>query len=356
MTILFERTTRTLLALAFLAAPGAADQERGVTEVGTQQAQRTEDVRFPNGDVELAGTLFLPATGGPHPALVVTHGSGREGRHLAGVRGFATTLAEEGLAVLLYDKRGIGDSGGEYVETPDLMLPAQDVLAAVEHLHARADVDPRRIGVFGHSQGGWVGPLAASLSDDIAFLISTCGPGVSVREQVLYRTGQELAAAGHAPERVDELVAFARELYTYLGSGEGYEELAPRYEELATSAWFAPFRAELGAELPAPDALDAPFFDFYRRIRYDPRPALERVFVQTLALFGADDRQVPTEASVQVWRQAFARSGNPWLTLHVLPGEGHALWDASGEQPVMRAAFREPLLAWLRSEVLAPGG
>lgn len=311
-----------------------------------------EEVRFQSGGVELAGTVFLPEGKGPHPAIIVTHGSGREGRKLRGYRGLAALLANEGYVTLLYDKRGIGDSKGEYVETPDLRIPAGDILAGVKLLKERKNVDPARIGVFGHSQGGWVGPLAASMSQDIAFLISLCGPGVSIREQVLYHRSEDLKAEGHSDETIKTIIGFARKLNTYLGTGAGYETLKPEYERAVTQPWFAYFRKQGYPEiLPEPKQLDHPRLTVFRHQSYDPFPVLKQIRIPTLALFGAKDKQVPTEESVRLWKLAFEKSGNQnRLTLVVLPEEGHPIWDMSSGTPLLRSAFREPLVDWLRKQ------
>jgi hypothetical protein len=133
------------------------------------EIEKREDVRFSNGDIRLAGTLISPAKGGKHPAMILVHGSGAENREY--ILPFARFLIRRGLAVLGYDKRGVGGSTGDW-NTASFDDLAGDVVAALEYLKTRRDIDRTQIGLLGVSQAGWVMPLAAVRGKDMAFLIS----------------------------------------------------------------------------------------------------------------------------------------------------------------------------------------
>ena len=134
--------------------------------------ERREVVRFSNGDVQLAGTLISPATRGPHPAVILVHASGAEDREY--LLPFARFLIRHGMAVLGYDKRGVGGSTGDWNKASFDDL-AGDVVAAFEYLKTRSDIRRDQIGMLGWSQAGWVMPLAATRAKDLAFLISISG-------------------------------------------------------------------------------------------------------------------------------------------------------------------------------------
>ena len=125
----------------------------------SQSAIHPEPVKFSSGDATLVGTLFLPSKHGKHPAIVLFHGSGPQERDSERAEWFAGW----DIAALAYDKRGVGKSTGDFqkIPFPDLV---EDGLAGIAFLKARSDIDPKRIGVWGLSQGGWLGPLAASRS------------------------------------------------------------------------------------------------------------------------------------------------------------------------------------------------
>src|SRR5262249_31118792 len=133
---------------------------------------KQEEVSFQNGEVKLAGTLLTPLKKGRRPAVVFFHGSGPQTRE-SYLRFFADLFARRGVVALIYDKRGTGASTGEvWYRTGDRFdVLAADALSGVRFLLSRPEVDPKKIGLWGLSQGGWLAPLAASRSKDIAFLI-----------------------------------------------------------------------------------------------------------------------------------------------------------------------------------------
>jgi len=161
---------------------------------GTQQAIRlgikSDPVHFTSADgTDLAGIVTLPEGPGPYPAIMMLHGSEPGKKDDFGRQQMSAFMASRGVAVLTYDKRGVGESGGEYSERAsetNLMLTAQDAIAGVEYLKSRADVIGDKIGLTGFSQAGWVIPLAASLSSDISYFIILSGPVTSVGHEDLY--------------------------------------------------------------------------------------------------------------------------------------------------------------------------
>src|SRR5262249_49785150 len=160
-------------------------------------------VRFSNAGIQLAGTLHAPLTGGKHPAIVLVHGSGAENRDY--MLPWARFLIRRGVAVFGYDKRGVGGSTGDW-NTASFDDLARDVVAAVECLKTRADVDPAQIGLLGISQAGWVMPLAAVRSKDIAFLIGISGAGVPAAETTIDQARNEMSMTGMRRENVDAVV------------------------------------------------------------------------------------------------------------------------------------------------------
>jgi len=151
-----------------------------------------ETITFQNGDVTLAGTLDLPAGEGPFPAIVTIHGSPPLTRNDIYNLYISHFFVQHGFAVLRYDKRGAGESTGTYpdvdVEHSEVRLNdlADDALAGVEFLRNHDLINPNMIGVAGHSQGGWIAPLAASKSPNVAFAIAFSGPTCSVGQEIYY--------------------------------------------------------------------------------------------------------------------------------------------------------------------------
>jgi uncharacterized protein len=159
---------------------------------------KTEDITIHAGNVALAARLYLPAGPGPFRALVFTHGSGPSGRDSLRYQEEAADFAAAGIASLVYDKRGYGKSTGDWrVATFEDL--ASDAIAAVEYLKSHRDINPHVIGLHGASQSGWLLPIAAMRSKDIAFLVMISPPGVTPYEQILYDVRTDLEDAGFSP-------------------------------------------------------------------------------------------------------------------------------------------------------------
>jgi pimeloyl-ACP methyl ester carboxylesterase len=193
-------------------------------------AEKHEDVSFSSGGIRLAGTLISPTTDGPHPSLILVHGSGAENREF--MLPFARFLVRRGMAVLGYDKRGVGESTGDW-NTASFDDLAGDVIAAFEYLKTRRDLDRTQIGLLGVSQAGWIMPLAAVRAQDVAFLISISGAGISAAETTIDEAQNEMTARGMRPQVVEQIVGLMRLQYQFARTGQGWDEYAAARRTLA---------------------------------------------------------------------------------------------------------------------------
>ena len=222
-----------------LAAIGAGDpQERGDSARPKDERIRTEEVRFRCGDNTLGGVLVLPEGPGPHPAIALVFGSGRTDRNYHGVAPHLWRhFARHGFACLAWDKPGVGKSTGDY-NAQTFRDRADEALAAVRFLRGRAEVRKDRVGLWGHSQGGTVAVLAASLSGDVAFLIEVGGSQVIAWRQDSLRVEAELRADGFAEDDIREAVAFAQMRMDLIrGKGE-FEDLEKSHATVEKRPWF----------------------------------------------------------------------------------------------------------------------
>ena len=307
--------------------------------------ERREDVRFSSGNVQLAGTLISPTTQGPHPAVILVHASGAEDREY--LLPFVRFLIRHGMAVLGYDKRGVGASSGDWrnASFDDL---AGDVVAAFEYLKARNDIRRAEIGMLGWSQAGWVMPLAAMRAKDFAFLISISGPGVSGAETTIDQARNEMAANGMRPEMVDQVVELMTLQYNYLRTGQGWDKYLAARETIA---------ARMGGSPPEafPATQDHPSLQFIRPlVLHDPAPALRQLQLPTLALFGELDNNILAEKNRVAWEAALTAGRHRDYTLRILPKANHALLEARvGNNAEMKSlqrfvpGYSEVVLTWL---------
>jgi pimeloyl-ACP methyl ester carboxylesterase len=184
-----------------------------------------EEVSFSHGTDRLAGVLSRPNTPGPHPAVILILGSGAEDRDYGGVGpALREHFARHDVACLAWDKPGVSRSTGDYM-TQTFRNRADEVLAAVRFLRGRTDIRADRVGVWGHSQGGMIAPLAASLAGDFAFLIEVSGWQGPAWKQDIMRVESELRAARFSEDDVREGTAFARARMNLIRGTGPFEEL-----------------------------------------------------------------------------------------------------------------------------------
>lgn len=292
--------------------------ERGHAPIMAERvATRDEEVQFVNGPVTLSGTLTLPDGPGPHPALVLVHGSNAVTRD--GFGPWSRYFAGLGYAVLAYDKRGTGTSTGDWKQA-DFAVLGTDVLAGVRSLAARPDIRADRIGLWGASQAGWVMPLvAAQAPAEIACLIVHAGSGTTVRQEGVLYIRQELRFAG-LPEASVAIGMRYQELDDAVSqSGVGFDRLLAYYEQHSkVETWLWPPR-------PADDW----FRPYYRMLMdFDPVPSWRRVSAPVLLFFGELDANVPPRESWPPIEQALRQAGNARVTQIVLPKANHLFLEA----------------------------
>ncbi|MGH3902381.1 MAG: alpha/beta hydrolase [Pseudonocardiaceae bacterium] len=267
---------------------------------------RSEDVVYRNGEVDLAGTLTLPEGPGPFTALLLITGSGRQDRDetVAGHKPFlvlADALTRAGYAVLRVDDRGVGGSSGDLAGA-DYDELVGDIVVGVEYLRSRPDVE--RVGLFGHSEGGYLAPLAVQRTADIAFVVSMAGAAVPGDQVLELQERLVLDASGLPPDQIEAQVAAVRKLIGLL-----------RAEDYIGAR--APARHVLAGEGVPPDQIDAKVPHLASRhiralVLHDPAPSLDALAVPVLALYGGKDLQVqPTRAS--------RRCGRGWPTTRTSP-------------------------------------
>jgi len=303
-----------------MAGPGAAPLPWSAP-VTTQVT--TGEHRFTSGDAELAGTLYMPASRRPVAAVVVTHSASSPLRTASLYDHLKTALPALGIAVFVYDRRGSGQSGTK-TAGGDFTILADDAIAAARSLKTDPRIDPKRIGIWGLSQGGWIGPLAASRSSDIAFVVAVSAPVVTADVQMLFSSTNHLRANGHSQAEIDQMTATRKAVDDYM-RGSGTREAAQKMIDAAkTRPWFK--YTYMGETVR-----DRSVSGWRREIENDPLKNLSAVTVPTLVLYGADDAVVPVAVSVERLKAVAVQM--PKLTVHSIAGADHAM-QVSADQKI----------------------
>ena len=313
-----------------------------------------EDVVYDNPDagIKLAGTLTTPRTEGPFPAALLITGSGPQNRDeaLLGHRPFlilADYLTRRGIAVLRVDDRGVGKSTGNFNKATSEDF-ASDVLAGLEFLKSRKDIDSRRIGLVGHSEGGLIAPMVAAKSRDVAFIVLMAGPGIT-GEEILYLQGALIARANGAnDETIAKRRASQEHLFTVMKEEKDLASAEKRLREEAAARMSQLTEEEKKARGTSEDTLDSnlqrvltPWFRYF--LTYDPRPALMKVKCPVFAINGEKDLQVPAKENLLAIAQALEDGGNSDYAVMKLPSLNHLFQTCQTGSPDEYAAIEETM-------------
>ena len=306
--------------------------------LGTSAAYAEAEVTIETSSpaVRLAGTMTVPHSKGPHPAMLLIQGEGPHTRDqvISGSPSFrmiAEHLTRAGIAVLRVDKRGVGKSTGPSVDDSTIADFAADARASVQFLTRRAEIDPNRIGLLGHSEGAIVAPMVASNDARVRFVVliapaAVPGGEIWVRQKVanLKRLGADPAVLGPVEAQMRRLVEFVKsgknDDATYYQIGHDFVAAHGMEENKITHKFIDQLISDLR------NKWYAGFF------RYDPRDALGKLKTPTLAVFSSADDQVLVEQNVRPLVDALVAARNPDFTVSVLPEEDHFFLTFGGRR------------------------
>jgi pimeloyl-ACP methyl ester carboxylesterase len=304
-----------------------------------------EDVSYVNPkapQVTLAGTLTLPRGTGPFPVALLICGSGSHDRDsaLLGHRPFLVIsdyLTRHGIAVLRYDKRGVAKSTGSYAlaKTSDF---ATDAEAGIAYLKTRKEIDPHRIGLIGHSEGGVIAPLVASRNPDIAWIVLLAGPGMR-GDEILFLQQALIAKVQGVP---DDMIAKTHTLNAKMFAAATAEKNPANMGADLNAVMNAD---ELGRQMSqaqregAIQQLSSPWFLEF--ISYDPAPALTKTKCPVLALNGEHDLQVPSKEDLAAIHKALQEGGNKDFQTTEMPGLNHLFQHSATGSPSEYGSIEE---------------
>ncbi len=305
---------------------------------------REEEISFSNpaAGVSLAGTLTLPKGAGPFPAALLIAGSGPHDRDeaLANHRPFlvlADHLTREGIAVLRYDKRGIGKSTGSADKATTLDLAA-DARAAIAYLKTRKEIDPSKIALIGHSEGAMIAPLLASQSKDVACVVLLAAPATMGEDTLLHQSELIGRAGGLTDEQLEASLNFDHAAYELARTETDTAVLNEKLNGLVKGSGLVAAMPPAVLE-PQLRMMESPWFRFF--LDYDPLPNLKALHVPVLALYGQKDLQVPVKPNLALLQQALQDGGNKDADVRELPDLNHLFQHAYSGTPAEYAAIEE---------------
>lgn len=292
-----------------------------------------EEVTYGNSEISLSGTLTLPSTTGPFPAVILIHGSSALDRDEAmlGHKPFLVLsdhFTRHGIAVLRFDKRGVGKSTGIY-NSATIEDFCDDVAKGVEYLKSRPEIIRNQIGLVGHSEGGIVAPMLAAKSDDIAFIELMAGTGVN-GEEIFCEQGILRNRAEGVDEEMIAIDTQVRKLITGIVKKETNRDIAKEQIHEALSKFLSGLTEDQKAWLKIHSIiteewikrLNSPWAHFH--FSYEPSTALRQITIPTLVLNGELDLVVSPKQNLPVIDKALKEAGNKDYTIIELPKLNHA--------------------------------
>src|SRR5262249_44551295 len=241
-------------------------------------------------------------------------------------------LPPAGVGIATFDRRGEGESTGDSTRGR-FELQVEDALAVIEA------IDATRVGLWGISQGGWIGPLAAVASDEVAFLVLVASTGVTPSEQMMYAVEHQLRLAGYGDDVITRVLDLRRRFENWVHQKD------PKQDERLANDLLAALDEPWNARVWLPPTLlrEAERRLWIEEMDFDPRPVFAQVQVPTLLFYGEADSWTPVDASVEAWRAARGDD----VEIVVLPGVEHDLTLPNG---TLSPEYQQTLVNWLRRQ------
>jgi pimeloyl-ACP methyl ester carboxylesterase len=322
-----------------------------------------EEVTYENvkAGISLAGTLTLPSKDGRFPAVILISGSGPQNRdeELMGHKPFLVLsdfLTKNGIAVLRFDDRGNGTSKGDFKTATSLDF-ASDVEAGVAYLKSRKEINKKKIGLIGHSEGGIIAPMVASTSNDIAFIVLLAGTGIS-GDQILLLQQELIGKMTHISDtELQKMKAINSGAFEIARKSDSSEQLKSDLTNYLKQTLAADQNVDKYRGMSEDDFVKLqvsqianPWMLFF--IKYDPAVALEKVKCPVLAINGEKDLQVPPKVNLEAIKIALTKGGNKEVTTIELPGLNHLFQECETGLPQEYASIEQTFSPKALTEIL----
>jgi len=303
-----------------------------------------KNVSFENksAGITLAGTLTLPTSGNPFPAVILITGSGPQDRDetVFNHRPFlilADYLSRKGIAVLRFDDRGVGKSTGNFSKATSVEF-ATDVVSGIEYLKGRKDIDSHKIGLLGHSEGGLIAPMIATKNKDVAFIVLMAGPGLPGDEILNTQSRLIAKASGVSEKDIEESMIINNKIYTVIKT-ENDSVKACNDIKAILNTYIDELNDDEKKKIGDKDkfiekqiaTITSPWFRYF--VKYDPRPALIEVKCPVLAINGEMDLQVSPKENLKAIKNALKEGKNSDFTIKELKNLNHLFQTAKTGSP-----------------------
>lgn len=329
----------------------------------------SEDITFENkkAGISLAGTLTLPKKEGVFAVVILISGSGPQNRdeELLGHKPFLVLsdyLTKNGIAVLRFDDRGTAMSKGDFKSATSNEF-ATDVESAITYLKTRKEINNKKIGLIGHSEGGLIAPMVASKSKDVAFIVLLAGTGIQGDQILLLQQKLIGKASGISDANLEKSTHENRKVFDIVNKSTNLEQLNIDLTNFLKQSLKDNPNAEKPAEISEDDFIKLqvnqvanPWMQYF--IKYNPAPTLEKVKCPVMAINGEKDLQVPPKENLEAITKALVKGGNKKVTTKEYPNLNHLFQECKTGSPdeyskieqTFSPAVLTDILNWVKKE------
>lgn len=309
----------------------------------------SEEVIFQNtkANISLAGTLTLPKKEGVFPVVILITGSGPQNRdeELAGHKPFlviADYLTKNGIGVLRYDDRAVGQSKGDF-KTATSADFATDVESAIAYLKTRKEINPKKIGLIGHSEGGIIAPMVASKSKDVSFIVLLAGTGIQGNQLLVLQQQLIAKASGVSDSDIQKSIQTNAKLFEMVVQSDDNQKLKTELTNIINETIKSEdipngMTKEQFVSMQV-NQVTNPWMQYF--LKFNPATALEKVRCPVLAVNGEKDLQVPPKKNLAAIKNALNKGGNKNVTTIEFPNLNHLFQESKTGLPQEYATIEQ---------------
>jgi len=305
----------------------------------------SESISYFNRDIKFSGTLFIPESDQPCPVVVVVYPASSGEQTDPFFDHLKVELPKHGIGVLVFDRRGSGESQGNF-ETSDFDDLADDVVSAVEYLERRPEIDKAKIGLHGTSQGAWIAPIAAAKKPEIACIVAVSASGVTPAEQMDYGVAFHLHQYGYDQTIVKKVIDLRTLVNAYFRGDVSREQVVLELSRYENRPWFDQGYLFSSQELPV-DVIQS---KWHYEMDYEPLSVWKNIHQPTLFLFAEIDEWVPVDESMKRYKVATDHIQD--ATIRQIKDTNHLMSVSKNENTLdISREYLDVLVAWLVSRL-----
>lgn len=326
------------------------DSSKNIAKIAETHVSNEEHIQFISKNDTLIGYLSKPSQSKTYPLIVVLH-SASHGHHDNDLYNhLEKTMNSIGIGVFTYDRRGSGESQGDFNHA-SLDLLAEDALNAIDHLKQREDIQKNNMGLFGISQGGWLAPLAYHLKpNDISFMVLVSSSGVSPARQMEYSAVTTLKLNGYSNEIIEKAKYLRKITNSYYRGKRKLKSTQLEIDQYRDENWFADVYLPWRGNLPE----DVNQTKWIHEMDFNPENYFRSVNIPIKLFYGETDRWVPIEESIVIWEEILNKNNNSNYEINRIKSAGHMMIhneDKNSQTLTISSEYTQKLKNWVLKQI-----